>query len=56
MHRRDPDCANIGFWDAYQEWRHFENMYQGYQKQGVYFWWQVSRAAWRKGLWSRVSC
>jgi prepilin-type N-terminal cleavage/methylation domain-containing protein/prepilin-type processing-associated H-X9-DG protein len=38
MDRRDPDGANIGFLDGHQEWRHFENMYQRYTKQGVFFW------------------
>jgi hypothetical protein len=28
MDTRDPDGANIGFGDGYQEWRHCENMYQ----------------------------
>lgn len=39
MDKRDPDGANIGFLDGHQEWRHFENMYQRYTKQGVFFWW-----------------
>lgn len=39
MDRRDPDGANIGFLDGHQEWRHFENMYQRYTRQGVFFWW-----------------
>ena len=39
MDKRDPDGANIGFLDGHQEWRHFENMYQRYTRQGVFFWW-----------------
>jgi prepilin-type processing-associated H-X9-DG protein len=39
MDKKDPDGANIGFLDGHQEWRHFENMCQPYQKQGLYLWW-----------------
>ncbi len=39
MDKKDPDGANVGFLDGHQEWRHFENMYQRYTKQGVFFWW-----------------
>ena len=39
MDRKDPDGANIGFLDGHQEWRHFENMYQRYTQQEVFFWW-----------------
>jgi len=39
MDKRDPDGGNIGFLDGHQEWRHFENMYQRYTRQGVFFWW-----------------
>lgn len=39
MDKRDPDGANVGFLDGHQEWRHFENMYQRYTRQGVFFWW-----------------
>jgi prepilin-type N-terminal cleavage/methylation domain-containing protein/prepilin-type processing-associated H-X9-DG protein len=35
----EPSGGNIGFLDGHVTWRHFEDMYQRYEIQGVIFWW-----------------
>jgi len=39
MEKGKPDGGNMGFLDGHASWRHFEDMYERYSKQGVNFSW-----------------
>jgi prepilin-type processing-associated H-X9-DG protein len=39
MEKGKPEGGNIGFLDGHSSWRHFEDMYERYTREGVFFWW-----------------